>query len=489
MCIGLYTSRVILNILGPSDYGLFNVVGGSVTMFSFFSTTLSGGTQRFLNIALGSENNEEISKTFNTVFTMHLMLSLIFFIIMLFLGYYIVNKQLNIPEDRSITAIYVLFFCILSTCIDIMIVPFNADIIAHEHMNFYAYISIFEAIIKLVIVFLLQLYPDTDSLKLYSILYATSSAILLLIYYTYCNNKFKECKRVKIYFERKRIANIGTYVSWALLGNLSFMLSTQGINLLFNIYGNTIVNAARGLSVQVSGILTRFSNNITIATNPQIVKRYASGELDSMFLLAKNTSKFCGFLMILLLVPIILEIEFLLRIWLIEVPEHTTWFTIIMIINAFFTAIGVPFHCVLGATGKIRNMQIFTGSIQIAYVAVTYFLLNLGYSIDCVMSLYILPNVLLLLIYLYYIKKYTNLNITSYFKDVFLKIIIVLFITTLLPLFIHLYFKGNDFIRVALVFISTLVSLITVVYFIGIDSNTKNIIHNKLRKYINLFDS
>lgn len=484
MCIGLYTSRVILNILGPSDYGLFNVVGGSVTMFSFFSTTLSGGTQRFLNIALGTENNEEIRKTFNTVFTMHLMLSLIFLFIMLFLGYYIVTKQLNIPEDRSITAIYVLFFCILSTCIDIIIVPFNANIIAHEHMNFYAYISIFEAILKLVIVFSLQLYPDTDSLKLYSILYTSSSATLFFIYYIYCRNKFKECKSLKIYFEKKRIRNIGAYVSWALLGNLSFMLSTQGINLLFNIFGNTIVNAARGLSVQVGGILTRFSSNITIATNPQIVKRYAAGELESMFVLAKNTAKFSAFLMIFLLVPIILEIKFLLRIWLIKVPEHTAWFTIIMIINSFFTAISGPFHCVLGATGKIRNMQICTGSIQIIYVALIYFSLKRGYSIDNVMPLYILPNILLLLFYLYYIKKYTNLTTASFFKDVVVKIVIILFITLPCPLFIHLYFSGNDFVRVALIFISTLVSLLIAIYFIGIDHNTKNMIYNELKKYI-----
>lgn len=482
MCIGLFTSRVVLATLGVSDYGLFNVVGGVVTMFSFVASTLAGGTSRFLNIAQGTGRFSDIRETFLTSFTLHLLLSLLFFVVVLAIGYYFVNYELNIPHGRENAANLVLFFCLLSISFDILKVPFDATIIAHEYMGFYAVLSILEASLKLLIVYVLIQFPNFDNLILYSILYAASGLIILVIYIVYCKNKFKECKYLKLYFDFRRIKEIGAYVSWALIGNMTYMLSSQGVNILFNIFGNTIINAARGISVQIGGVLTRFVSNIAVATNPQIIKRYSTSEYDSMFTLAKNVSKYTGILMFFFSIPIVIEMDFLLSVWLVEVPMHTPWFAMIMVLQAFFAAISMSSHTIVVATGKIKGMQIWTGIIQVVYVIASYVSLKLGCTIDIVMSLYIFPALMIFVVYLFYIQKYTGLKVVTYFKDVFF-ILFVVFTLSFTPSYlIHIIEFESEVVRFVLVVTSSTAMLLLSSYLFAINKDTKVLVVERISR-------
>lgn len=480
--VGLYTSRVVIAALGVSDYGLYNVIGGLVVMFTFVCTALAGGTQRFLNIALGKGGASYLNKTFAVCFTLHACIALLLFVVVSSIGPYLVETQLQIEAGREKAAYFVLYFSAFSVSLDVVKVPFYSAVIAHEKMNFYAIICIVESLARLSVALILRCTSSCDLLILYAGLYTSTTFAILCFYILYCSKNFSEC-RISFSFDSVLVKEIGTYTTWNLLGNLSYMVSTSGVNVLLNIFHGTLINAARGISVQVGSAVQQFSTNFIIAASPQIVKRYAAGEIGNMFLLAKNVSKYAAFLLFLVLTPIILETKYLLQLWLTEVPLHTVFFSRVLFVQVFISTITMPFLDIIGATGRNKVPSTCILIIQFFYFLLTWLLLKLSIDVDFVYMLYVLPAGIQYVMYLLFVRKYTGFSIRNYLKDSFIPIVVAGLFSSCIPFFV-VHIMEESFLRLCLVLISNSIMLFIYIYYWGIDKETKNMMVNKVMTII-----
>lgn len=471
MAVSLYTSRAILQVLGVSDFGVYNVVGGMVSMFSFINSAMSGCTQRFLNVCMGRGDATYLKKVFSVALGIHFLMGLVFLLTILGIGYYLVSHTLNIEAARVDAAKYVLVFSILATVVNFVSMPFDAAIISHEKMDFYAYLSIFDVVVKLVIVFLLYAFPDNDSLILYSLFYMLTNVLLLCIYVSYACKNFEECT-IKPLYDNRIVKEMGAFLSWNVLANLAFFLSTQGTNMIFNVFLGTVVNAAWGVSMQVSGVLNKFSNNIQIAATPQIMKLYSSNQVSEMFKLTKTISLYVVLLMAIFGIPLIIEIDYILSMWLTEVPQYSSYLVSIMIINNMILGSYFPLTRVLQATGKISLSCIFSVILHFFQIVFAFLILKLGGSLYIAALTIPIPSVFSYAILFYLVKKYTSAKISEYVKDVFLKYITIIGTACLIPLIIHST-QETSFIRLIIVISSAFVGLALGTFYIGIDGQTR----------------
>lgn len=471
MIVGLYSSRVILQVLGESDYGLYNVVGGMVYMFAFINTALSGGSQRFITVALGAGDLQKCKDTFSVSFSLHLLVAVFFFIIIEAGGGYLIKNVINIPEGREAAAQWVFHFSLLAICIDLIRLLLDAVVIAHEKMTFYAYLSIFESVIKLSIIYVLTFLTSIDALKLYSVLYFVSSVIVLVIYIIYVKKHFPEYVFCLCY-DRKLFKEMGIYTGWNVTGHIAYALSTQGINVILNIFFGTIINAARGLSVQVSGVVNKFSFNFQTATMPQIIKLYASGEIEKMYTLTKNVSKFSGYLYFFISVPLFIEMNYVLHLWLTMVPPYTVLLTRIMILQGGISASGIAVTRVITATGKMKSFCIMSIITQVMSVGSTFLLLYLQVDVEIVIVTWLLPGIICYAYNLYLFHEYTNADIGQFFNEVLFKNVLVLFCSCAPALLLY-YCMDFGLLRLLAIFlISTIFSVLSI-YAFGIDCSTQ----------------
>lgn len=482
MTIGLYTSRVVLQVLGVSDFGVFNVVGGMVSMFSFVNTALTGSTQRFLTYSLGKNDITKTTVVFKVSLTLHLIISLSFLALMLVIGTLMLKYVLNIPEGREVAALWVFLLCTCSLSIDLIRLIFDAEIIANEKMDFYAYMSVVEVMLKLFIVYILAWYDYIDKLKLYAVLYFISTFTIFLISAIYSIRKFKECK-IGLKIEKGLFREIGAYMGWNIVSHVSYMLSSQGINVALNVFLGTIVNAARGISVQVYGAISKLTSNYLVATVPQIIKLYAAGNINEMYTLVKNVSKFSMYLYILVAIPIFVEMDYVLRLWLTEVPNHTVVFARIMIIQGGIIVLSNPLTRILSATGKIKRINLVDLFIQTLVFLVILILLFTKISVDVVMMFTILPKTLSTINYLYAARLYTGVNIKDFFTEVLLKVSLILCVVLIMPLLVF-YNVEEGIARLLAVTASNTFGAIFAVYYLGIEPNTRQMcityVRNKL---------
>ena len=319
MCISLYTSRVILEALGVSDYGIYNVVGGFVAMFALISSSLTSACTRFLNYEMGKGSASRLRTVFSTSLTVHIILACIIALLCESFGVWYVNNKMVIPEARLIAANWVFQISVLNFCINLVTVPFNAAIIAHEKMSTFAYVSIFEGISRLVICFLVM-WISFDHLITYALLYMLVQVSVMAMYQVYCNRHFDEC-HYRFSIDKKLTKQMFSYSGWHVFGNSASILNRQGVDLVLNLFCGTILNAAKGISNQVMNAVASFANNFMIALNPQITKSYAKGDYDYMLSLLYRGSRFSYYLLFFLSLPIILNTDFIMHIWLKNVPE------------------------------------------------------------------------------------------------------------------------------------------------------------------------
>ena len=483
MFITLYTSRVILNVLGVSDYGLYNVVGGMVAMFAFVNTTLSGCSQRYFNIALGKKDPQLCKHTFSVALFLHIILAIAFFVLMEILGKYLILNLLNIESGRIEAAYSVFHFSLISLSICFVYMPYEAAVIANEKMDFYAYLSIFDVVSKLGVVYALYLFPDVDRLILYAILLLIAHFIVGVVYVIYCMKNFAMCSLNPVY-DKVLVKEMGQYTMWNVIGHMSYVISTQGYNIVYNHFLGTVINAARGLAVQIQGVVTKFTNSFQIAASPQIIKSYAAQKHEEMFRLAINTSKYSSYLFFLFGIPLFLEMDTVLSLWLTVVPENTTFFARIMLINCLITSSSTALDRIIVATGKVRSMNVVNLVSQLLFVGISYLLLSENVSILYVIPLMILPSIILYTYTLYLVHDYLELNIKPFIKEAVNRVVDVLFISLVLPTFFY-FLLTDSLVSAMIVVLTSLLSTICSIFFVGLDANMRSLLKNKVFHIIN----
>lgn len=483
MFIGLFTSRVILNALGVSDLGLMTVAGSVILMFTFMNGTLESGTQRFISFAIGEGNKEKLKSTFASAMTMHLMLASLIVVLGETVGLWYVYNKLNVPPGRFEAAMWCYQLSILSTFVGICLVPFGSALIAHEKMGMYAYMSIYDASMKLLAAYLIQVVPY-DRLIFYSILTFCINLVPTFIYNWYCRTHFDECGFLYA-FDKSILKEMLSFSGWNVFGCLASMGSGTGVNLVINFFCGTVVNGARSIAFQANGWVQKFVQNFLIAINPQVVKSYAEGNVNQMFSVAKNGSKFGAFLVLMLGCPLMIEMENVLQLWLGQVPEHTILFTRVAIAESVIRSISRPMIEIIHATGKMKMPNLTSGTVLLMIVPVSFLLLSNGVDIDNVVIINIIPWVCEIGFTFYFVRKYTGVNTFEYFPDVLIKLLLLSMISLPLPFLFH-YIIPEGFIRLCLVFGSSITVYCISMLYIGVDAETRERLISGVAKKIGL---
>ena len=383
LSISLFTTRELLRILGVEDFGLYNVVGGVVLMFGFLNNAMIASSQRFISFALGEGDVSRQKNVFSTSILIHLTIAIVILFLAETIGLWFLNNKMTIPNDRLEAVNWVYHAAMASFFCQILQVPFSSSVIAHEKMSYFAVISIIDAVLKLVIVYLLSI-SSVDKLKLYAFLLLNISLLNLFLYVFYTRLKFKEC-RFHPHFDVHLYKEMLSFTGWSFVGNFGFAAKDYGVNIILNIFCGPVVNAARGIAYQVMSAVSGFVSNFQTAMYPQIVKRYATGEISSMISLVKNGSRYSFYLLAIIVIPLYIKADYVLNLWLSDVPELTVQFLRLALIMALINSMFGPLVAAIQATGKIKVFQITITSIMFLDLPLSYFLLKSGVQPYCVM--------------------------------------------------------------------------------------------------------
>ena len=477
MLVSLYTSRVVLATLGIDDYGIYNVVGGFIGMFAFLNGAMSGCTQRFITIALGKGDEQNLKKVFSTCVITHGMIALIVFILAETVGLWFVLEKLVIPEDRMIAAMVVYQCSIVSTMVMIMSFPYNADIIAHEKMSAFAYISIFEAFANLGIVCVLNIVKF-DKLVFYAILLMLVKVLVILVYRIYCKRHFFESK-FRWLFDKVLLKEMLAFTSWNLFGGMAGTLMGQGINVLLNLFFGPAVNAARGVAVQVQSSVQLFATNFQMALNPQMMKSYAAGELHTMHTLLFRSAKFTFMLLLCLMLPLTLEINTILGLWLKEVPEFTNIFVCLMLCISMVDAVSNPFMTASAATGRVKIYQSVVGGILLMIVPLAYIPLKLGAEPYTVFIVHLTIAIIAFITRIFIVQKLIDLSIKEYLINAILPCIKVASPSILISLAVK-FALPNGVIFSIIDGIMSLIIVSVTSYLFGLTDNERHFVLSKV---------
>lgn len=462
--ITLYTSRVILKTLGVEDFGIYNIVGGIVVLFSFLSSALTQATQRFLTLDLGKQDLFKFNKTFNLSLLLYLFLSLLIVALAETIGLWFLNEKLNIDASRMNAANWVYQLSILSFVFNFIRIPYNAVIIAHEKLAFFAYLGLIEAIMKLAIVYILIFLPF-DKLIIYSALVALVGFFLFIIHERYVNLKFNECYYC-YYWNKKTFKEMISFSSWTLFGSTAVMTANQGVNIIINLFFGVTVNAAVGIANQVSSAVQQFLSNFQLAFNPQIIKCYASGDQKCLSNLIIRTSKFSFLLIFVISMPILIATEQILKLWLGTVPDYTVSFCQLIIISMIIDSLSGPLWMIIQAEGNIKKYQIVISSVKSIEIFFVYFLFLCDYSpayafvVKCAITFFSF------FIRIKYSIRYLGCSKKIFFKRVLLRCLIVAF----LCLFIFYWILNMNFYWIISCFIIALFCLF-ISLFIGLEKS------------------
>lgn len=419
MGISLYTSRVILHVLGVEDFGIYNIVGTTVVLFSFVSNSLTIAIQRYLSFALGQNDIIRFIDVFNQGFYVFLLLSIVLIVVSETIGLYILYNFVSIPTDRFQAALWVYQFSMFSFIFSVLKTPYSASLIAYEKMSFFAYMGIVEVVLKLLVVYVIVIVP-WDKLTFYSGLLLMISILLLGIHICYCSKYLAGC-RLRWGVNRVIVKELLGFSSWTLLTSGSQMLTYQGVNILLNNFWGVIINAATGIANQIMGACTQFLSNFQVAFNPQLVKSYASGDMKYFRLLLYRTSIASFYLMMLVTIPLIVEMDYILFIWLSEVPPYTEEFSICIILSLLIESYSGPIWMAIQATGKIKKYQIVTSLLYLLNFVGSFVLLIMGYSPISAFIIRIFVSLLALWARTYLLNKMVDISLMRFFTNVVLR--------------------------------------------------------------------
>jgi len=486
MLTALFTSRIVLDVLGATDYGLNNVISGVVVLFSFLNAALLSATQRFLNFHLGRKDYKQTNVVFCMSLNTYMLLSVFVVFLGETIGLWFVNTHLNIPPERVYAAQWVYQFTLAQFVINLLRVPYNASIIAYERMSFYAYISLVEVIVKLVVVYLL--YVTTfDKLIFYSFLYTIVPLIITFVYKMYCNRYFDTTK-YKVIWDRKAFKEMFSFSGWSLFGSLANLSAQQGLNILINIFYGVTVNAAAGIANQVSTNVYGFISNFQTAFQPQIVKSYAAKEVERFHKLIFQTSKFSYYMVVVLVMPILFTIDGILEIWLKQVPEYTSIFCRLILIFLSIEAIAAPLWMSVQATGKIRNYQVLMASLIFMNFPIAYIVLKVGLPVYTVWVVRIIVNVVTMTARCIYMKKHLGFPLFPYVRNVIVPIFFVTIAALPIPIVLH-YCVSGFWLNFFVVGFLTLAVTMLDVYFIGMNAHEKETVRSMILKKIPVIKS
>ncbi|MBM6721328.1 lipopolysaccharide biosynthesis protein [Bacteroides gallinaceum] len=476
MAITLYTSRVILNALGVEDYGIYNVVGGVVAMFSLVSGSLSNAISRFITFELGRGDIKKLNTIFSTSVNIQIGISVIVLLLGVLIGGWFLNAKMNIPPDRMIAANWVLCCSLLMFCINLISLPYNACIIAHERMAAFAYVSILDATLRLLVCYLITVSPF-DKLISYAVLLVIVALIIRIVYGIYCNRRFEEC-HYRLVYDRSLLKQMGSFAGWQFLANGCWLFNTQGVNILINMFFGVALNAARGVATQVDGAIQQFVNNFMTAVNPQITKDYAAGRIKEMFTLVCRGAKFSYFLLMLFAIPVIIEADYILRLWLKTVPDHTVIFLRLTIIGSMLNMLGGTGLTACFATGKIKIYSIWITSVGILVFPLTWIAFEYGLPVESTYIIFIIIYIGVVIVRLYIMKYIMHFPPILFVRKVFVPMFMVTPVAVILPLIVGNSFS-QSFLRLCLTVIISLISSSIAIYFMGLTANERKSVATK----------
>lgn len=478
MVVGLYTSRVILQNLGVENFGIYNVVGGVVATFAVLSGSLSAAISRFLTYELGKNSPENTKKVFSTAIVIQLVLVVVVVLIAETVGLWFVNNKMTISAERLYAANWVFQLSLVTFAVNLISVPYNAAIVAHERMSAFAYISIIEALGKLAIAWLIAI-SNYDKLITYSLLMCFMALIIRIIYGGFCKKHFEECSWHFI-FDKALLKQMFGFAGWNFIGASSAILRDQGGNIVLNLFFGPAVNAARGVAVQIQNAVSQFSNNFMTALNPQITKSYASGDKDYMMSLILQGARLSFYMLLLLSLPLFLNSDYILSIWLKNVPEHSARFAQLILIFVLSESISNPLITAMLATGNIRNYQIIVGGLQMLNLPVSFLVLKKGLAPESVFVVAIVISQCCLLARLILLRKMISLKVGLYLKRVYFNVIVVSVLSTMIPFSVHKYLlyeiNAINFIAVTII---SIVCTSVVIFRIGCNRDERVFIKNK----------
>lgn len=482
MAITLFTSRVVLDCLGEDDYGIYNVVGGVVSMFAFIQNSLIIAIQRFITFELGTGNKERLHRVFSTSVNIQFLMAFLILVLTETGGLWFLNAKMSIPEGRMDVANFVLQCSIITTMISLITVPYNAMIIAHEHMAVFAYFSVIEAILKLAIAYLLYISPF-DKLKIYSILLLSVSFLMQLVYSFYCRRKFEEA-RFSLGIDKKLFKEMASFAGWSFVGNTASMLNTHGVNMLINVFFGVKVNAARAIAIQVEGAMLQFVNGFTTAINPQITKSYASNDYSYLYQLICRGSKFSFFIMLVMAVPIIIESDSILNLWLKEVPAYTSIFLRLVIIYALITSFANSMVTGILATGRIKRYQIEMNVVSVMVFPLSWIAYYCGAPAYITYIIAIIIVFILTFVRLKELQRLVGFPVKTYLSEYFSVMLIVCVLAFLIPLIVRHYIHPSGF-RSFFICLFSILWTVVCIYLIGLKKSEKMFLLGKIRPFIN----
>lgn len=477
MVVSLYTSRVVLNTLGVNDFGIYNVVGGVVAMFSMLSGSLSSAITRFITYELGTGNQDNLRKIFSSSVTIQIGLATLIVLLAEAVGIWFLNVKMNIPDARIVAANWVFQFSILTFAINLISVPYNASIIAHERMSAFAYISILEALGKLAIAYLITISP-MDRLIFYALLMCVVALLIRFVYGYYCKKHFEECT-YHLLWDKDLLKRMFGFAGWNFIGATSAVLRDQGGNIIINLFCGPAVNAARGIAFQVNNAISGFVTNFMTALNPQIIKSYATDNRDYMMDLIYQGARFSFYMLLIFSLPVLVNTHYILGLWLKIVPDHAVLFVQLVLIFAMSESISNPLVTAQHATGKIRNYQLIVGGLQMLNLPVSYVLLRMGMFPEVVIVVAIVISQCCLGARLLLLRGMIGLSIRKYVMKVYLNVLMVTMISAILPLFISKQLEESFLNFILLSFLAFICTGITI-YYIGCNKTERQFVLNKM---------
>jgi O-antigen/teichoic acid export membrane protein len=480
MLVSLYTVRVALNTLGAEDYGIYNVVAGVVTMFSFLSNSMATASQRYFSFEIGRGNYEQLRLVFSLSLLVYMLIAVLVLILAETVGLWFVANKLIIPPERKSAALWVYQFSALSFLFTILATPYMAVIIAHEDMNIYAYVSIIESLLKLGIAVLLGI-AAWDKLKLYGTMLCIVNFINTAIYRTVCIVKYHECKFV-FYWNKSLFKEIAKFTGWNLFGGVSGVLKNQGINILLNIKFGPFVNAARAVAMQVNSAVLCFAQGFSSSMRPQIVKLYASGEIKEMLAFVFTAVKAMSYLLFLVILPLQLELPSILRLWLKDVPEYTVMFVRIILIETMVESISYPINGAWIAAGEIKLYQIITSVVLLLNLPLALVLTSFGVSSSGVLIMSVILSLTAFLLRLMIFSRQFKFPVGLYITGILIPVLTATAAGSAIPVIFSLLYPAA-FSRIPLTILISAVSILAAVYRIGITGDERRYIDNILRKY------